>query len=325
MMLSARQVFLVDGLGGVLTATLLGLVLPMFHERIGLGPWTLRWLGLAGLGYAVFSLSTYLRSPLRMVPYLRVIILANLAYCVTIAVVLVANRAEVTVLGFVYFAIEVGVILTLVGLETRILRRAPMSLTTNDDQQDRLRAVVRGTPWMMQALRAVRSLDLPWCIGAGAVRNLVWDALHELEPAPPRDIDVAFFDAAELAAGLSVDLSEERDKALETQLRQVLPDLPWEVCNQAAVHLWFESVFGHPVAPLRSLEEAVASWPEYATSVGIRLEEDDSLTIIAPHGLDDLFACVVRRNPTRVSPETYRQRCEQKRYAERWPRVRIVA
>ncbi len=125
MMLSARQVFLVDGLGGVLTATLLGLVLPMFHEHIGLGPWTLRWLGFAGALYAVFSLSTYLRSPPRIAPYLRFIVLANLAYCLTIAFVLTANRAEVTVLGFVYFAVEVGVILTLVGLETRILRRAP--------------------------------------------------------------------------------------------------------------------------------------------------------------------------------------------------------
>jgi uncharacterized protein len=32
---------------------------------------------------------------------------------------------------------------------------------------------------------------------------------------------------------------------------------------------------------------------------------------------------VVRRNPQRVSLQTYRQRVAQKRYAERWPRVRI--
>jgi hypothetical protein len=29
----------------------------------------------------------------------------------------------------------------------------------------------------------------------------------------------------------------------------------------------------------------------------------------------------IRRNPVRVSIETYRQRCASKRYAERWPRV----
>ncbi len=103
------------------------------------------------------------------------------------------------------------------------------------------------------------------------------------------------------------------------------PGVPWEVTNQAAVHHWFESYFGHAVEPLTSLEEAVASWPEYATSVGLRLEADDAISVIAPLGLEDLFACVVRRNPSRVSVDTYRQRIEQKRYALRWPKVRVVA
>lgn len=186
------------------------------------------------------------------------------------------------------------------------------------DPQARLIAITRASPWMMPALEAVRSLRLPsWCIGAGAVRNLVWDALHELEePSPLADIDLAHFDAA--------DLSSERDVSLQARLGELLPGTPWEVTNQAAVHLWFEAYFGHPVEPLRSLEEAVASWPEYATSVGLRLEDDDSLSVIAPHGLDDLLAMVVRRNPTRVSVGTYRQRTEQKRYHLRWPRVRVV-
>ena len=73
------------------------------------------------------------------------------------------------------------------------------------------------------------------------------------------------------------------------------------------MHLWFEQHFGHAVAPLRSLDEAVASWPEFATAVGLWLDDDDRLHVIAPHGLDDLFAMVVRRNPVRVSVETYRR------------------
>ena len=68
----------------------------------------------------------------------------------------------------------------------------------------------------------------------------------------------------------------------------------------------------------------MASWPEYATAVALRLEVDDSITVIAPHGLEDLFGCVIRRTPVRVSINTYRQRVAQKRYAVRWPKVRIV-
>ena len=170
----------------------------------------------------------------------------------------------------------------------------------------------------MQALAQVRALRLHrWCVGAGAVRNLVWDALHEAAtPSALADIDVAHFDAG--------DLSSERDAALQLQLQSMAPETPWEVTNQAGVHLWFEEHFGHAVAPLQSLEEAVASWPEYATAVGLSLDDDDRLHVIAPYGLEDLFAMVVRRNPARVSVETYRRRIATKRYAQRWPRVTII-
>ena len=179
-------------------------------------------------------------------------------------------------------------------------------------------AIACATPWFMDALVAVRGLGLDsWCIGAGAVRNLVWDALHGYEtPSALSDIDVAYFDASDYGAA--------RDGALQEQLVRLLPGVPWEVTNQAGVHLWFKAHFGHDVAPLTSLHEAVASWPEYATSVGLWLDTDGSLHVIAPHGLHDLFSITVRRNPTRVSPETYRQRLQEKRYLQRWPRVTVV-
>ena len=183
--------------------------------------------------------------------------------------------------------------------------------------RERLRDMARESAWLMQALRAVRDLALPsWCIGAGAVRNLVWDSLHGYAaPSQLADVDVAYFDAA--------DLRPERDEALQQRLQAAMPQVPWEVTNQAAVHQWFEAYFGHAVEPLPSLHAAVGSWPEYATAVGLCLHADDTIEVIAPHGLDDLFNCVVRRNPTRVSVETYRQRVEQKRYSARWPQVTV--
>ena len=179
-------------------------------------------------------------------------------------------------------------------------------------------ALARDSTWLMPALTAVRELNLDsWCIGAGVIRNLVWDCLHGYaEPSVLRDVDVAYFDASNLAT--------ERDAELQHRLKEKLTHIPWEVTNQAGVHLWFEGYFGHPVSPLTSLTEAVSTWPEYATSVGLTLMSDDTIEVIAPHGLDDLFGMMVRRNPTRVSIETYRQRVIEKRYAERWPNVQIV-
>lgn len=183
---------------------------------------------------------------------------------------------------------------------------------------ERLAALARATPWFMQALAHVRALCLPaWCVGAGAVRNLVWDALHgHAAPSALPDVDVAFFDAG--------DPSAERDAALQRRLQVMAPQTPWEVTNQAGVHLWFERHFGHAVRPLLSLEDAIASWPETATAVGLWLDDADRLHVIAPHGLDDLFGMVVRRNPARVSVETYRERVASKRYTARWPLVRVV-
>jgi uncharacterized protein len=182
----------------------------------------------------------------------------------------------------------------------------------------RLVALVRATPWFMRVLAHVRASRLrTWCVGAGAVRNLVWDALHgHAAPSMLADIDVAHFDAE--------DLSPERDAQLQRALQARAPELPWEVTNQAGVHLWFEQHFGHAVPALRSLEEAVASWPEFATCVGLWLDDDDGLRVIAPHGLGDLFGMIVRRNPVRVRVDTYRERVAGKRYSERWPRVVVL-
>lgn len=76
--------------------------------------------------------------------------------------------------------------------------------------------------------------------------------------------------------------------------------------------------------PLTSIEAAVASWPEYATSVALSLRQDETIQVIAPYGLDDLFDMVVRRNPQRVSVATYRQRVAQKNYRQRWPKVTVM-
>ena len=60
---------------------------------------------------------------------------------------------------------------------------------------------------------ASRTCNLPdWAIGAGVLRNLVWDELHGYaQRTPARDVDVAYFDAA--------DLSVESEQGWEARLR----------------------------------------------------------------------------------------------------------
>ena len=183
---------------------------------------------------------------------------------------------------------------------------------------DRLGRLVRSTPWLLEALRADRDVDPPdWLVGGGVLRDLVWDHLHgRPEPAPPRDVDLAFFDPTRL--------DPARDAEVEQALRARLPGVPWDAKNQAAVHTWYGRVFGGEVAPLTSSADGVATWPETATAVAVRLLDDDHIQVVAPCGLDDLFGLVCRRNPRRVSVAHYRRRVRDKRIADRWPGVRIL-
>lgn len=194
-----------------------------------------------------------------------------------------------------------------------------MNLHSQPELEARLVAMVRSSKSLMAALRVVRSLGLNcWCIGAGAVRSLVWDALHGYErPSAIEDVDVVYFDDAAGGPG--------QDADLERRLREAMPALRWEVTNQATVHVWFANNFGQVVPPVRSLEEGVATWPEFATCVGVNLDDAESIGVVAPHGLDDLFGLLVRHNPLRASTATYRRRVQSKQFGERWPLLSIDA
>lgn len=184
------------------------------------------------------------------------------------------------------------------------------------DLEVRLSSMVREDELLMSALLAARDVALPdWYIGAGVLRDFVWDRLHGHSPLPPRDIDVAFFDAN--------DLSRNRDIDAQRALESRLPGMPWEAVNQAAVHLWYGEVFGTPVEALSSCEAAIATWPETVTCVGVRLCADDSVAVCAPFGLEDLFGMIWRRNPARVTIDEFERRLARKHVHERWERVRI--
>ena len=181
-----------------------------------------------------------------------------------------------------------------------------------------LTQLIQSTPWFMSILETVRTCNPPdWLVGAGIIRNLVWDHLHQYQtPTPLADIDVIFFDPQ--------DLRPERDRMVQEQLARRPPHVAWEATNQAAVHLWYEEVFGIAVPALRSSEEAVGTWPETATSVALRLLSTDEISIVAPCGLSDLFNIVWRRNPGCITRERFVQRLHSKHILRKWPRVQVI-
>jgi uncharacterized protein len=176
-----------------------------------------------------------------------------------------------------------------------------------------LLTVLDGSIWFNHVLDVAMDVAAPdWWIGAGAIRDIVWDTRfgQGFEPGRVRDIDLGFFDAA--------DLSAEGDQRIELALRARDPSLPWDAKNQAAVHLWYPRRFGMCVEPFDSTTAAVATFPEVAVCVAVRRTVSGALDLIAPFGLDDLLDGVWRWNPTRVMQADYLARLERKRPQERW-------
>ena len=172
--------------------------------------------------------------------------------------------------------------------------------------------LIEDDPQMMDVLRQAAELNLPnWAVGGGFVRNKVWDRLHGIERAgvDSTDVDLVYFDPN--------GNDEAADEQLSTALR-AKTGIDWEVVNQCYAHAW------NNLPPYASLEQAMASWPETATGVGVRLE-GDRLRFFAPHGIDDLVDLIVRPSPGFVSrPEVIRERAAKKHWLEKWPKLKLM-
>jgi len=109
--------FLIDGLGAILTALLLSQVLARFEPVFGM-PRDILWL-LAGVVacFAIYSISCYLFLEKNGKPYLQGIAIANMLYCLTTLGLLIYLRASLTYLGLAYFIGEMIIILILVRWE----------------------------------------------------------------------------------------------------------------------------------------------------------------------------------------------------------------
>lgn len=167
-------------------------------------------------------------------------------------------------------------------------------------------------PDLRRLLGHVESLALPdgW-IGAGFVRNAVWDALHGRIPDPYRldDIDVVYFDLT--------DVRVDRDRELESCLRHLDGTIPWSVKNQARMHLRNRD------RPYFDTADAIAHWPETATAIAARVNEGE-VEVIAPLGVDDLLDLIVRPTPAFAHKmHLYHARLEAKDWLRRWPGLTI--
>ena len=184
--------------------------------------------------------------------------------------------------------------------------------------QTRLADIVRADPGLMHVLTTVRGLGLDdWRVFSGAVYQSVWNAVTG-RPAGYgiRDYDLGYFDA-----DASWDAEDAVIRRVAAAFEPPFRDMV-EVRNQARVHLWFEGKFGEPYEALTGTDEALARFVAPAFAVGVRLENDDTISVAAPFGLEDVFAMVLRPNPNRPLANGWDRAVDNA--VARWPELQVL-
>jgi hypothetical protein len=189
---------------------------------------------------------------------------------------------------------------------------------TEEECRRRFDAIIRSDGDLMRLLTRLGEIRLPqWRLVAGCLYQTVWNVLTDR----PRstgilDYDLIYFDGD--------DPSWEAEDAVIRRVADTTANCvgPVEARNQARVHLWFEGRFGIAYPPLRCADEALQRYSSVCYAVGIRLERDDHLDVVAPFGLADLFAMVIRPNRTLDNAVTHMRKATRAQAI--WPEVTVI-
>lgn len=182
-----------------------------------------------------------------------------------------------------------------------------------DNLKQEFTKIIKSDKELIRLLKIVRNLNLnDSYIGAGAVRNLIWDYRHNYKKRTKlNDIDVIYFDGS--------NLESKKDSKIEEQLSKTEPKYEWNVFNQARAHLKTPNR-----TPAKCSEDGMRYWHETATGIGVRLNKNNTITICAPNGLSDLMNLIIRPVPEPYQDiKTYKQRLDKKGWKKIWPKLTI--
>lgn len=118
-----KKIFLIDSIGAFLSATLLFVILTFFIQEFGLPKMILYFLFSVACIFSIYSVLCYYLFYKQWRTYLRTVLIANILYCILTILILVVFRNSVTLLGFIYFILEIIIISCIVVIELKTLSK----------------------------------------------------------------------------------------------------------------------------------------------------------------------------------------------------------
>lgn len=119
-MLSTRRLLLLDGIGAIISAISLGVIIPAFDSYFNVQLDVLYILAGIAVVFSIYSLSSYLLSKANWHKFLRIIAVANLSYCVLTGSLIYRFSESVSALAIVYFSVEIMLVVSLAIWELKV-------------------------------------------------------------------------------------------------------------------------------------------------------------------------------------------------------------
>lgn len=153
---------------------------------------------------------------------------------------------------------------------------------------------------------------LNWCVYAGFLRDKIWNHINDIEAtsrSPSTDIDIAFYSEGD----------QNDVQHIQKILAEKLPQYAWDVSNYA-----------HPdnnEDKSSNLYDGLSKNIDTISTIGMYLDPDKSVNIIAPYGINDLVNCIIR--PTAHAVERGRKqqlisRINSKKFFDKWENLKVI-
>jgi hypothetical protein len=107
--------FLIDGIGALISILLLGFILPLWSNFLGVSPIDLSVLASIACVLALYSCACFV-GKVQNKAFLKIVAIANISYCL-LTFIWLWYMPQITLWGILYFVGEIVVIMTLATIE----------------------------------------------------------------------------------------------------------------------------------------------------------------------------------------------------------------
>lgn len=122
-----RKLFLYDGLGALLSAFLLGVVLVQFEWFFGIPKTSLYFLAFLPCLFAVYDFVHYRKMDNNISAPLKGIAIVNLLYCCLSLAIAFYHFDVITIYGWIYIVNEILIVVAIANIELKVAKRLKAS------------------------------------------------------------------------------------------------------------------------------------------------------------------------------------------------------